>query len=132
MDEKALHMKGADLKDVRPRENGSPNRGAKKPANSLPKILDLLAHSGSLHRQRVRCGKPNCKCVRGQLHEGYYYVYFWSPSGPWKHYVRRADVPAVRHAIAERVRERAEWRALLNGARGVVRQIVFTIREVKP
>lgn len=127
-----MHSKGTNSKDVTPRGNGSPARGSKKSANSLPKILDLVAHSGSLHRQRVRCGKPNCKCARGELHEGYYYLYFWSSSGPRKLYVRRAYVPAVRRAIAERVQERAEWRAELNKARGVLRQIVFTIREVRP
>jgi len=25
---------------------------------------------GSLHRKFFKCGKPNCKCARGELHSG--------------------------------------------------------------
>ena len=27
---------------------------------------------GSLVKNRIRCGKPNCKCARGELHTAYY------------------------------------------------------------
>jgi len=41
-------------------------------------LRQILNQSGVLHgalirRQRV-CGKPNCKCVRGQKHEGLYLI----------------------------------------------------------
>jgi hypothetical protein len=32
--------------------------------------------SGAVHGQYVRCGKPNCKCASGELHDPYYYR-FW-------------------------------------------------------
>jgi hypothetical protein len=38
----------------------------------------LLSRQGVIHGTLVqrgrRCGKPNCKCVRGELHEGFYLV----------------------------------------------------------
>lgn len=30
---------------------------------------------GSICKDMVRCGKPNCKCARGQKHGPYYYLY---------------------------------------------------------
>jgi hypothetical protein len=34
-------------------------------------------------QERVRCGKPNCKCAKGNLHGPYWYVY-WSEGGKTK------------------------------------------------
>ena len=33
--------------------------------------------------ERVRCGKSNCKCVKGALHGPYWYAY-WSENGKTK------------------------------------------------
>lgn len=33
--------------------------------------------------ERVRCGKPNCKCAKGSLHGPYWYGY-WSEGGKTK------------------------------------------------
>lgn len=30
--------------------------------------------------ERIRCGKPSCRCARGELHGPYWYVY-WRDSG---------------------------------------------------
>ena len=41
-------------------------------------VNKLLSGQGVLHgsliRRRRTCGKPNCTCTRGQLHEGLYLV----------------------------------------------------------
>lgn len=68
----------------------------------LPKILRLAGGKGSLHTQRVRCGKANCKCARGDLHEGYHYFFSRIGGRQFKVYVRREDVPAVRAVIQAR------------------------------
>jgi hypothetical protein len=115
-----LQGKGVKSKDVRARKNGSRVRPTEKTTDSLPKILRLAAHSGSLQGQRVRCGKANCKCARGQLHEGYYYFFLWTGAGLLKLYVRRKDVPTVRAVIAERRRRQRAWRAELNEARAIL------------
>jgi hypothetical protein len=108
-------------KDVMPCENASRGGAEKKSADSLPKILRLARRGGSLQRQRVKCGKPGCKCSRGELHDGYYYFFMPTPAGLAKFYVRREDVPAVRAVIAERVNRRRMWRAELEGARNLLR-----------
>ena len=109
-------------KDVTAPEDRSPEGAAKKSEDSLPKILRLAGSGGSLHSQRVRCGKPNCRCARGRPHEGYYYLFLSTPAGVSKLYVRRSDVPVVRAVIAERRRWRAEYnevRAQLRHTMGV-------------
>lgn len=79
----------------------------------LPKIIpDRLP--GTVLPQYVRCGKPNCKCARGELHGPYWYR-FWHEDG-WKlhkQYVRKADLEAVRAACAAYQQENREGRELI-------------------
>ena len=66
----------------------------------LPKTIpDKLP--GAVCAQYVRCGKPDCKCARGELHGPYWYR-FWREDGCKLHkqYVRKADLEAVRAACA--------------------------------
>jgi hypothetical protein len=79
---------------------------------------------GVVCAQRVRCGKPNCRCATGQRHLAYYR--FWREGGRLcKRYVPRADLERVRAACQARrearrllVQSWEEWRRL----RSVVRQ----------
>jgi hypothetical protein len=97
----------------------------------LPKILRLAGGKGSLHTQRVRCGKANCKCARGELHEGYHYFISRVGGRQFKVYVRREDVPAVREVIRARVVRRAKWRSELNEARAFLRRLMSAAVGVK-
>src|SRR5262245_29996843 len=54
-------------------------------AESLPKT----PLPGSVQRQWVRCGRPNCRCARGRLHGPFYYR-FWRDAGR----LRKQYVPA--------------------------------------
>lgn len=130
MSGKTLQAGDANSKDVRPLKKGSRGRAAKKSADSLPKILALAGRSGSLQRQRVRCGKANCKCARGELHEGYYF-FFWMYTRTVKFYVRRGDVPVVAAAIAERRRCQAAFRAEMAQARAFLRRMMSNAVGVK-
>lgn len=51
---------------------------------------------GYVVSERVKCGKPNCKCQRGELHGPYYYRRGHSNGVHWKKYVRRGDVERVK------------------------------------
>ena len=87
----------------------------------LPKMLP-----GVVCAQWVRCGKPGCRCARGQGHLAYYR--FWREGGRLrKCYVRRAELESVRAACAARQRERRElveyWQQW--------RQLVSVVREVE-
>jgi len=65
-------------------------------AKTLPKTLP-----GAICAQWKKCGKPVCKCARGDLHGPYWYR-FWREDGRLrKAYVRQTDVPAVRAACTE-------------------------------
>jgi hypothetical protein len=64
-----------------------------------------LPKRGALCAQWKRCGRPACRCVGGQFHGPYHYL-FWREDGRLrKRYVRQADVDAVRASTAE-------WRRL--------------------
>jgi hypothetical protein len=67
----------------------------------------VQALPGSLQPRYVRCGKPTCRCARGELH-GPYWRRFWREGGYQRtQYVRLADLEFTRQAIAERQRERS-------------------------
>ena len=118
-------------KDVKASENAAREAASKESADSLPKILHLAGRGGSLQAQRVKCGKHNCRCARGQLHDGYYYLFLSTPAGVSKFYVRRRDVPAVRSVIAERHRRSRAWRAELNEAQAFLRRMMSAAVGVK-
>lgn len=125
-----MRGKGVKSKDVRARVNTSRVRPAEKTADSLPKILTLAGRSGSLHRQRVRCGKANCKCAGGELHEAYYF-YFWMYTRTLKFYVRRADVKTVGAAIAARRKQQAAFRSEMAQARTFLRNLMRAAVGIK-
>jgi|SRR5215204_6931286 len=118
-------------KDVRAGKKASCARDSKKSAEMLPKILGLAARGGSLQKQRVKCGKVNCKCARGELRDGYSYFFWRLGRRQLKWYVRREDAPAVRAAIAERERRRRAWGAELQQARAFLRRMTSAAVGVK-
>jgi hypothetical protein len=80
-----------------------------------------LPKMGAICAQWVRCGRPTCRCARGDLHGPYHYL-FWRGHGRLrKRYIRKADAAAARAACdahresERRTRElvRAEWREWL-------------------
>jgi len=111
-------------KDVTTRKNASQGRDSKKSAEMLPKILRLAGIKGSLQTQRVRCGKANCRCVRGDLHDGYHYFFTRIGGQQFKVYVRREDVSAVRSVIQARAMRRTQWRSELSEARAFLRRLM--------
>lgn len=90
-----------------------------KNQNSPPKIF-----AGHVRQERVRCGRANCKCSRGELHGPYFYHYVWHEGRRSKMYVRPADVAETRAACEahrrlqqELLAGRREWAATLRRAR---------------
>jgi hypothetical protein len=74
----------------------------------------------------VRCGKPGCRCARGELH-GPYYVHGWRERGEQRRrYVPLANVEAVRRELAEA----AEKRERLLAAWEYFRRLRKLLREV--
>lgn len=68
-----------------------------------PKVLPKTAReieNGGVYIQDVRCGKPNCKCARGETHTAFYF--FTRRNGKLiKMYIRRADVKAFSNIVEQ-------------------------------
>ncbi len=93
----------------------------------LPKTVNEIGNGG-VYAQRVRCGKSNCKCARGELHTGFYF--FDRQDGKlFKTYVRKADVEAFTALVNRAAAERQEWRALMRHVTGVLKRSRESVRE---
>ena len=86
----------------------------------LPKTIPAEL-PGAVCQQWVKCGKPNCRCARGELHGPYWYRCWRDALGSCrKEYVRPADLEAVRAACAaNRVEARKVNTMLVRGRRAV-------------
>jgi hypothetical protein len=85
----------------------------------LPKILP-----GAVCAQMVRCGKPTCKCGRGELHGPYFYRFVWEYGTQRKVYIRKDMVEQIQDACethrdearkqrAQRKTDRLSFRSML-------------------
>lgn len=93
--------------------------------------------SGTLHREYKRCGRATCLCAHGRLHGPYYYVHTRDGNRQRKHYVRLADVAAVkaqleeRHTLAVQRREqKQQLDAVGHPGWQEYRRLVTVLREV--
>src|SRR5262245_61658897 len=95
----------------------------KESPQTLPKPLP-----GVVLPQWVRCGRPGCRCTRGQLHGPYHYRFYRQGGRLKKRYVKLAEVEQVRAGCEARRQARRElkagwqtWRGLLAAIREVER-----------
>ena len=84
--------------------------------------------AGSLVEQYVTCGKPTCRCARGEKHGPLYYLY-WKDQGRSRSlYVPRDEVDALRgqldtyrqvqaELVAGAQRQRRAWQRRLKKGR---------------
>jgi hypothetical protein len=97
-----------------------------KTENLLPKMMP-----GTVCRQMIRCGKPNCKCARGQLHGAYYYHFVRVGGRLRKRYLKLDEVEAVKAAChARRADERAR-RSETRQAHQSVRELIARLRQIQ-
>jgi len=69
----------------------------RQPLQAIFQPLPILA--GSLVKQYVNCGKPGCRCQRGQKHGPLFYLY-WKEQGRSRSlYVPREKVVEMRRQI---------------------------------
>ena len=74
--------------------------------------------SGSLIRVRIRCGKPNCRCAKGQPHEA--------------HVVSRKEKgrTASYHVPAERVEDARQWANEYRNLKRLIREIAALSEQI--
>ncbi len=67
-----------------------------KDENQIPKIAHLS--NSWIAEQKVRCGKPNCRCARGTLHPAHY-LFTRTDGKLLKRYIQKDDVARVREEV---------------------------------
>jgi len=77
-------------------------------AKPLPKSIP-----GAVIVQMVRCGKPSCKCARGELHGPYFYRYWRHGGRLHKTYVRKNEAAAMKAACDNYRNEQREIRQMI-------------------
>ncbi len=98
-----------------------------KSVKVLPKTAGEIT-SGGLYSQRVRCGKPNCKCARGELHSAFYF--FTRRNGKLiKMHVRKAEVEAFTKLVRQANTERAQRRQSAQSSAALLKRLRESVRE---
>lgn len=80
----------------------------RKSSNHYPRKQAL---NGAICAQFKRCGKPGCKCSRGELHGPYFYRFIWHRGRMVKVYIRLANVEEARAACARHRQAQEKRRA---------------------
>ena len=92
---------------------------AEKKCRSVRKMAPL---PGVLRAELVRCGKPSCRCTRGERHGPYLYRRWREGGRQRREYVKPSDAERVRAALAE-------WRRLHPPARSA-RKVLAELRRL--
>jgi hypothetical protein len=79
----------------------------------LARLLPMVA--GSLVEQYVTCGKPHCRCTRGQKHGPLYYLY-------WKEGGRSRSLYVPRERLSELCRQIRNYRRFQTELRSLLRR----------
>lgn len=100
----------------------------RKNAKTLPKTIDEVANGG-VYEQRVRCGKPNCKCVRGELHIGLFYFFTRVDGKLIKTYIPKIEVARIRELVEAASDERSSARKIKSSNRKLMTEFRDALRE---
>jgi hypothetical protein len=70
--------------------------------------------AGVIIKEKVSCGKPNCRCMReNKLHGWYYYLYWREGKKLKKGYLHRSEVKRMRREISKRKAKDSENKIIL-------------------
>ena len=98
-----------------------------KTVKMLPKTAGEIANGG-LYIQRVRCGKQNCKCARGETHPAYYF--FTRRAGKFiKIYVRKSEFNEFAHLVVQAATKRNERRQTAKVNLNLLKELRRALRE---
>ncbi len=98
-----------------------------KTVKVLPKTAAEI-ENGGLYSQRVRCGKANCKCARGETHTAFYF--FTRRGGKLvKLYVRHTEVDAFSKIVKQAAFERRQNRQAVKTSTELLKQFRVSLWE---
>jgi len=95
------------------RHSQSQPRRFRQPLQALIELFPIVA--GSLVKQYVLCGKPGCRCQRGEKHGPLYYLY-------WREQGRSRSLYIPREKVAELRRQIQNYRRLQKELARLVRR----------
>jgi hypothetical protein len=101
-----------------------------KNQKTLPKTPEEIDNGGVYH-QAVRCGKRPCRCMGGQLHEGFHYFIQRVNGRQQKTYIPRAQVTQIRTLVEDARRIRRNERRELKQSRTLLRNLRSRLREFR-
>jgi hypothetical protein len=102
-------------------------RAKTKIQKTLPKIQPL---PGAVCAQWKRCGKPNCRCAKGELHGAYYYHFFYVDGKLLKKYVKKADVSRMKIAVETYRQQQQQGRRQVQEAMQAFRLIRWRLGDL--
>ena len=94
--------------------------------DSLPNELP-----GTVHRQYVRCGRPECRCADGELHGPYYYRFFWGDGKMRKRYVRPGRLKETTAACKRRQERERNERSRRHANAQLIRDFKSVTRDIE-
>ena len=98
-----------------------------KTVKVLPKTAGEV-DNGGLYLQRVRCGKTNCKCARGETHNAVYF--FTRREGKLiKRYVRQSEIEAFSKIVKQATFERRQRRQAVKASTELLKQFRVSLWE---
>ncbi len=98
-----------------------------KTAKVLPKTVEEITNGG-VYLQRVRCGKQNCRCARGDFHTAFYF--FTRIDGKLvKRYVRKAEVERLTELAETASEKRKHLRQVKKSDLKLLKQLCQNLRE---
>lgn len=93
----------------------------------LPKTSDEI-RNGGVYSQRVKCGKKNCRCARGDAHTAYYF--FTRIGGKLKKfYVRKSEIKRFVEIAREASDERKRIRQINKSNMNLLKRLHRDLRE---
>lgn len=101
-------------------------RHEKKSEENTTKIEPI---PGFLEARYVTCGKPNCKCAKGELHGPYFCRRWVADGGRCSKYVRKRDIAEVKEGISAFKQERKSRRRQHGQGNDLLRLLKMIRRE---
>lgn len=87
----------------------------------LPKTAGQITNGG-IYAQRVRCGKSNCRCARGEFHQTYYF--FTRRNGKlMKFYIRKSELAEFFQIVKQAASARKWHRQIDKEATKIIRRL---------
>jgi hypothetical protein len=105
-----------EKKILAPQPSGG--RREKKSEPSAPKSQPV---GGSIVARLVKCGRPHCRCARGQLHGPYLYIRWQKDGHRRKKYIKPSELEAVKARLAAYRRPKERVRTGRDQCMGLLR-----------